>query len=194
MATIVDVAQHLDVDSRSVSEMLSRGILPKAERGQHDLDVCRVAYLRHLRFVARKNGNPANAELAEERVKLTKAQVEAQELRNGLLSGELVRLADVQARLDESLIVVRSAMLRIPARAGATMAGLPAAEIRSRLDRMVRDALSALSTSPLERATDPEPDLDPDLGDPDPPPPRQSPAGKVSGIRLRRRSEREARP
>lgn len=52
MATQAEIGTHLDLSDRSVRELLTKGVLPSAPRGEHDLDACRLAYVRHLRAVA----------------------------------------------------------------------------------------------------------------------------------------------
>lgn len=49
MASIDEVARYVDLSSREVDRLISSGVLPRAERGAHDLDDVRGRYLQHLR-------------------------------------------------------------------------------------------------------------------------------------------------
>lgn len=50
MSTQQKVAEHLDLSSRWVRELVRDGILPPSKgHGGYDLDACRVSYIRYLR-------------------------------------------------------------------------------------------------------------------------------------------------
>lgn len=51
MATQKEVAEHLDLTERHVRRLLRDGIIPPSKAGGHDLDGCRLAYIRYLRGI-----------------------------------------------------------------------------------------------------------------------------------------------
>jgi len=97
MATQVEVAAHLDLSDRQVRNLLTDGVLPSSKgAGGLDIDACRLAYIRYLRGIG--NGQvrpepPADEDgddkdtakrLEQERLRLTAAQAEGQELKNDI--------------------------------------------------------------------------------------------------------------
>jgi hypothetical protein len=52
MATQQQVADHLDLSTRSVRELVRRGILPEKGPKGWGLDECRLRYLLYMRGVA----------------------------------------------------------------------------------------------------------------------------------------------
>ena len=54
MATQSEIASHIDLSTRQISNLLKRGILPPAiARGGLNIDACRLAYIRYLRGMGR---------------------------------------------------------------------------------------------------------------------------------------------
>lgn len=52
LATQGEIGANLDLSERSVRQLMADGVIPQGVRGEHDLDACRVAYIRHLREIA----------------------------------------------------------------------------------------------------------------------------------------------
>ena len=46
MATLAEIADHLDLSVSSVSALKRAGVIPEAPRAGHDLDAVRVAFIR----------------------------------------------------------------------------------------------------------------------------------------------------
>lgn len=97
MATQIEVAAHLDLSDRQVRTLVTDGVLPASKgAGGLDIDACRLAYIRYLR--GKKSGQvrpevpalsegldpDAEAKLTQERLRLTSAQAEGQELKNDI--------------------------------------------------------------------------------------------------------------
>jgi phage terminase Nu1 subunit (DNA packaging protein) len=95
MATQVEVAAHLDLSDRQVRNLLTDGVLPASKgAGGLDIEACRLAYIRYLRGMASGQVKPEVAQsqdeidplvemrLQQERLRLTAAQAEGQELKN----------------------------------------------------------------------------------------------------------------
>lgn len=96
MATQVEVASHLDLSDRQIRNLVSDGVLPSSKGpGGLDIDACRLAYIRYLRGLANGQVRPevppeigdegdTAKRLEQERLRLTAAQAEGQELKNDI--------------------------------------------------------------------------------------------------------------
>ena len=98
MATQVEVAAHLDLSDRQVRNLLADGVLPASKGvGGLDIDACRTAYIGYLRGLASGQVKRPEArddpddfdplvenKLQQERLRLTAAQAEGQELKNDI--------------------------------------------------------------------------------------------------------------
>lgn len=97
MATQVEVAEHLDLSDRQVRNLLADGVLPGSKGyGGLDLEACRLAYIRYLRGMGSGQVKPETPDepegidpllelkLQQERLRLTAAQAEGQELKNDI--------------------------------------------------------------------------------------------------------------
>ncbi len=95
MATQLEVGAHIDLSDRQVRSLVADGVLPASKgAGGLDLDACRLAYIRYLRGISSGQVRPevpaaiegpdplAEAKLTQERLRLTSAQAEGQELKN----------------------------------------------------------------------------------------------------------------
>ena len=111
MATQREVADHLDLSVKRVSELIRDGILPsKMGRSPLNLDVCRVAYISYLRKLGGYHKRSGTGDIAEEKAKLTaaqarKAELEVEQLEKSLIPAQLVEdtwidyVSNVRARL-----------------------------------------------------------------------------------------------
>lgn len=98
MATQIEVAKHLDLSDRQVRNLLADGVLPGSKgKGGFDIEACRLAYIRYLRGLGNSQVKPetdpecpdgidplAELKLTQERLRLTAAQAEGQELKNDI--------------------------------------------------------------------------------------------------------------
>ena len=95
MATQIEVAAHIDLSDRQVRTLVADGVLPASKgAGGLDIDACRLAYIRYLRGMNSGQVRPevlddfegadpnVEAKLTQERLRLTAAQAEGQELKN----------------------------------------------------------------------------------------------------------------
>ncbi len=88
-----EVAAHLDLSKRQIQRLVADGIIDP----RTDLDTIRVAYIRFIRSAAcgpRQTNRTAPTEilpgsLEAEKLRLTRAQAESQELKNEVARGEL---------------------------------------------------------------------------------------------------------
>lgn len=98
MATQIEIAKHLDLSDRQVRNLLADGVLPGSKgKGGFDIEACRLAYIRYLRGLGSSQVKPetdpeypegidplAEQKLTQERLRLTAAQAEGQELKNDI--------------------------------------------------------------------------------------------------------------
>src|SRR5689334_15042532 len=110
MATIGELARHLCLEERRVHELLNSGVLPKAARGKHDLDVARARYIAHLR--ARPVS--AESELNKERAGLAKSQRIAQDRKNAIESREYARTEQIFETVESEYVRIRDRLLAVP--------------------------------------------------------------------------------
>lgn len=102
MATQAEVAAHLDMTDRHLRRLIEKGVIPGGKgRGGINLDAARLAFIRYQRSMidgtAKPDTTPAaeidplvEMKLAMERLRLTTAQAEAQELKNEVTKRRLV--------------------------------------------------------------------------------------------------------
>lgn len=152
--TIAEIAHHLDLSPRSITDLQGRGILPRGKRGQLDADDCRRRYIQHLREAAAGraglNGDDDDLDLAQERAKLAKAQTEKTEMQNAVTRGELLPRGDVHRTVTGIFTRVRDRLTALP----ATLFRHDL-EARGRLASAIDDVLVELAeTRVLPEATD----------------------------------------
>ncbi|WP_462382284.1 terminase small subunit [Pseudomonas sp. Marseille-QA0892] len=97
MATQAEVAAHLDIGDRHLRRLIEKGVLPSGKGyGGMDIDAARISYIRYQRAVIDgsvkpdielapdESGEELEQELLKERLRLTAAQAEGQELKNDI--------------------------------------------------------------------------------------------------------------
>lgn len=128
MATQVEVAAHLDLSDRQVRNLVADGVLPASKgAGGLDLDACRLAYIRYLRGLnsgqVKQQQEPAapddidplaEAKLTEQRLRLTAAQADAQELKNEVTRRRQIDVGFLTFALSKLAPAVSSAFDTLP--------------------------------------------------------------------------------
>ena len=149
MATIKELAEHLDLSSVRVHDLFNENILIKSGKsGGQDLDDCRVKYIRYLRSLS-KGKNTSSGDLNDERTRLTKAQadraeLELQEKENILISTEIVEKEWVSY-----ISNIRSKLLGLPTKLGHNIL---TADDYNQAENMIKDAIIDLLTELEEDA------------------------------------------
>lgn len=134
-----ELAALLGITRQAIGEHVRSGVLTRAGRARFDLVKSVRAYSAHLRKHAARAGRPSDGgdNLKAERLRLTRAQAEAQEQKNRLAAGELVPVAEVRREWVTAATDLRNAMLAVPgrlqARLGLTAAQAEAADVELRL-------------------------------------------------------------
>jgi len=142
----VELARFLGVEPSRIRTLARDKVIVRTARGRFDVAASVAGYCRRLSAHARTAGRPSEGgdKLKAERLRLTRAQAEAQEAKNRLTAGELVGAADVAREWQSVLRDVRAAVLAVASRYGAAMPHLTATDVAA-LDRELRAALEGLA-------------------------------------------------
>lgn len=117
MATQREVAEHLDLSVKRISELIKDGILPsKKGRSPLNLDVCRISYISYLRKLGGYHKKSGTGDIAEEKTKLTAAQARKAELEVEIMEGKLVPIQEVEEFLVERFTNARAKWLGVPSK------------------------------------------------------------------------------
>jgi phage terminase Nu1 subunit (DNA packaging protein) len=139
-ATEAELAAFWAVSSRQVRKLLSDGVIQKAE-GRYDVQLCTQNYLRHL-SLKRQTTNP---NLEAEKLRLTREQADAVELKNAEKRGEMVSAADVKSTWSGILRDLRAGLLAIPSRVQTRLPHLTSHDIKT-IDSEIRDVLTEIAS------------------------------------------------
>ena len=147
MATQRELAEHLDLSTKRISELIRDGILPsKMGRSPINIDVCRIAYISYLRKLSGYNKKSGGGDIAEEKTRLTKAQADKAELEVSELEGQLIPAQLVQDTWTDMVANVRSKLLGLPSRIAHQVIALETyPEAEQLIKENVHDALSELA-------------------------------------------------
>ena len=151
MASQKDVAEHLDLSVKRVSELIRDGILP-SKRGSSpcNLDVCRIAYISYLRKLGGYHKRSGSGDIAEEKTKLTAAQARKAELEVEELEARLIPSEAVQDTWINYVSNVRAKLLAIPSRkAHQVITAEKYSEAEQIIKEQVYEALKELSENGL---------------------------------------------
>mgnify|MGYP003111865313 FL=1 len=154
MATIKEVAEHLDLTTKRMHELFNENILIKTGKsGGQDKDDCRVRYIRYLRVLARgKNTN--SGDLNEERTRLTKAQADRAELELQEKEADLISSDTIKTVWSDYVSNVRSKLLALPSKLGhLTQAAETYAEAEAIIKEAVYECLEELSEDATTKAS-----------------------------------------
>ena len=146
MADRKEVAEHLDLSVKSISELITKGVLPsKKGRSPLNIDVCRIAYISYLRRLGGYNKRSGTGDIAEEKTRLTKAQADKAELEVSELEGQLIPAQLIQDTWMDFVANVRAKLLSLPSRLAHQMIAInDYAEAEILLKECVYDALNEL--------------------------------------------------
>jgi len=105
MASQKEVADHLDISTSRVRQLILNGVIPDHKGpGGYDLDVCRLAYIRYLRGVNKgtvRNWEAEGEELPDDdyRAKLEQEKWRQARRENDLAEGNLAPIGLLQAAI-----------------------------------------------------------------------------------------------
>lgn len=149
MATQKEVAEHLDLSVKRVSELIRDGLLPsKKGRSPLNIDVCRVAYISYLRKLGGYNKRSGTGDIAEEKTRLTKAQADAAELKVSELEGELIPAKLVENTWTEIAAVIRVKLLGLASKIAHLVQGAKTyQDIEQIINKQIYETLNELAES-----------------------------------------------
>ncbi len=117
MSTQREVAEHLDLSVKRISELIRDGVLPsKMGRSPLNIDVCRHAYISYLRKLGGYNKRSGTGDMAEEKTKLTAAQARKAELEVEEMEGNLIPSQLVEDTWNSYVSNARAKLLGLPSR------------------------------------------------------------------------------
>ncbi|TWB19504.1 hypothetical protein FBZ99_101277 [Rhizobium sp. ERR 1071] len=155
MATIAEVADHIDVNTRTAADLVARGVITKSTRSSYDLNVARVEYIRHLREVAagREAAQavpPGKIDGEQERARKDKEAADRLELQNAVTRGELAPLAEMVSAVTSAFARVRAKILTIPSKVAPLIVGeTSTVVVRDVVKNEVHNALEELAGTRL---------------------------------------------
>jgi phage terminase Nu1 subunit (DNA packaging protein) len=141
--TVSDFAELVGVSTRTVSDLVKRGVISKVGAGlPHPESLQR--YVGHLREQAAGRGGEAAAEVSSHRASLLKIQAERAQFRLEQERELWVTVADVEAHWESALRTLRAGVLAIPTRVASRTPGVTR-EMSYEWDQEVREALTELA-------------------------------------------------
>lgn len=141
MATQAECARWMDISERRFRELVSEGVIDKADAGQYDLQTVIHQYVRHLREVAA--GRSSDADVAKRKADAEarravalagKAELEEAELRR-----ELVPVAQVAEPFAAAVMLMKTRLLSIPTKSAPQIGARDVAVA----ERIIRDEVHA---------------------------------------------------
>lgn len=141
----VPLAQLLGVSASQVRYLAKEGVAVRVKPSHYDTRKTVANYVARLSERARKAGNPkGNAQLDAEKLRGAKETADKLELANAKARGDLVPAAEVERAWANVLRDVRSALLAVPSRIGATLPHLSAHDVAA-VEREIKAALEGLA-------------------------------------------------
>lgn len=151
LATQEEVGAHLDMTRENVRKLVNAGVMPPGKgRAGYDLDLCRVAYIRHVRGVRSGEVRPVDErdplEYEKEKTRLTAAQADHEELKVRQLQGELIAREVVASYWQAIFASVRARLLSLPNKvAHAALAAKTLTEVNDAVKLQIHEALDELA-------------------------------------------------
>lgn len=141
----VPLAQLLGVSGSQVRYLAKEGVAVRVKPSHYATRPTVANYVARLSERAKKAGNPkGNAQLDAEKLRGAKATADKIELANAKARGDLVPTAEVERAWSNVLRDVRSALLAVPSRIGATLPHLSAHDLAA-VEREIKAALEGLA-------------------------------------------------
>lgn len=146
------VAEWLDLSERRVQQMAAEGILPRADRGQYDLQACVKAYIHFLKSIpGAGSSEDQRIDYGKERARLVKYKADLTEMEAAQAKGELLQAEDVKNTWIEMVSHCRARLLALPTKlAPIVYAQKTLPEITAAIKQGVHEALAELSRTEIE--------------------------------------------
>lgn len=141
IVTAAELAELVGISTRTVHDLLKRGIVIRKGRG-YVLKASVRNYTKHLRDLATgRGGDSAIASATIERGLLLREQRIAKQRENEIAATKLLDAGDVETRWSSILRTVRAGMLAVPTRVAQRSPHLSVRDV-SEIDREVRNVLT----------------------------------------------------
>jgi terminase small subunit / prophage DNA-packing protein len=153
MASTEEAAEHLFMSPQRFQQLQKAGVIPRFPPMEVDVDICREAYIEHLREGAsgrQRPGKPQRGrlDLEQEKAKVAARTAEKLDIELKRLRGSVVDAGEIRAALAATTVVVKDRLLSVPmAAADRALEAAPggAKAIAEVYDRAIRAALEALA-------------------------------------------------
>jgi phage terminase Nu1 subunit (DNA packaging protein) len=137
------MARLLGCTASHIRTLSREGHLVKAGRARWNVRASLLTYLEHIRQLAVKRGRTDDP-MKLERIRVLTAQAQKIEMQNQIAAGEMLQATAVEREWANLLRDVRSALLAVPSRCGASLPHLTAHDIVA-VDREIKSALEGLA-------------------------------------------------
>src|SRR6266850_500014 len=144
------VANALNVQPRRVQQLVKEG-MPREKRGEYDPVKCMLWYIRYLQAQISRLSPNVDLEGGEidnerkERIGLLRADRELRELELARERGEFMSLTDIEKIMTDLVVMTRARILTVASRVAPQLVGEDRVVIEARLDKALKEALSALA-------------------------------------------------
>ena len=141
-----DIAMLLGITSNQVRTKARDGLIVRVAPNRYDVRESLKRYIGRLREHASRAGAPSavSDELKAQKIRQARHAADRLELQNESARGDLVKSIDVERAWASVLRDVRSTLLAVPSRVGATLPHLTAHDI-AQIDREIKTALESLA-------------------------------------------------
>lgn len=154
------LGKHLVLSERSVRELFAKGVLPKTVDSkaltEADLEICRVAYIIHLREQAagRSRDNEEVPESDDPDIQLARLrgeQIALTRIKRRKVMGELIERVDMRLAVSAAFSRVKTVFLKVPKKHAGQLASMDdELAVREYLDDIVHEVLDELASTPVE--------------------------------------------
>jgi phage terminase Nu1 subunit (DNA packaging protein) len=134
---------------RTIRNLTAEG-MPKAGRGEYDLERCKSWYIHYLKSKLRQGAgaegeDPGAYNVDRERARLTKAQAEQAEIELEEKKRQVIPIAAFKDAMGKMIGQARQQLLQLPGRVAHELANESAPVIKLKLTNHIHKALTALS-------------------------------------------------
>ena len=149
-----EICELLGISAVTLGVLVSKGVLPKIERGLYELAPVVTRYCEYLRTQRNRSCTPELDAVKADKARQLKARADLLEMEAEYRAGNLTTISRVEKVFGERFVRFRSRILAIPSRAAALCVGEDAAAIYATLTKLAHEALTELSTDGLRDAND----------------------------------------
>ena len=144
MATIAEASAHIFLVQSRFNELVSQGVIGKAERGAYDLERVREQYIKHIRKKASGRSGDADG-LTGARADLAREQTAAVALKNAVARNDYAPLVLIMKGVGMIVSTFRERVLAIPGKIATSCEMRSRDEIEEMLRAELYEALDELS-------------------------------------------------